>query len=107
MSSPLFHLSLGALFLIVNFLGCDSSDKKWDRKSVRGEVVIKETTEAAEVNGSMSFLQAAGLNGPAASTEVVAGQYNFDATNGPIAGEHDVFVRLERPASLNQLPSSG
>src|SRR5687767_11663369 len=80
-----------ALGMLVAALGCGGDGLA--RVAVEGSVSQGGQPLSA---GVISFLPAAGNNGPAANTDIVEGRYRFDRTNGPIAGAHRVLVR---PAS--------
>ena len=44
-------------------------------------------------NGSITFLPAKGATGPAATTTLVEGSYQFDRRNGPMTGSKTVIVK--------------
>ncbi len=48
-------------------------------------------------NASISYLPADGHQGPAATTGIVDGRYSFTAESGPVAGPHQVVIRLSAP----------
>jgi hypothetical protein len=63
-------------------------------------------------NGLISFRPAKGAPGPAATTGIRKGRYQFDSRNGPTAGPHEVFIqtaiedkRTEAPRVLPQAES--
>jgi hypothetical protein len=57
-----------------------------------------------KLNGSITFVPAEGLSGPAATTAIVDGKYRFAETNGPTSGPHRVIVR--RIDSKGRFPES-
>jgi hypothetical protein len=93
-----FSILLG--LLSVQF-GC-SDEKLVTRFPVHGTVKM---ASGERLNGSITFLPAKGLSGPSATTKVAEGKYEFDSTNGPAAGPHDVIVRrlITRAASLKAI----
>jgi len=46
-----------------------------------------------KLRGAVTFIPAEGHNGPAATTAIIDGQYQFNATNGPTPGPHRVIVK--------------
>ena len=44
--------------------------------------------------GSISFIPAPGNKGPGAVASIQNGKYQFDATNGPTPGPHEVLISL-------------
>ena len=46
-----------------------------------------------KLSGSITFLPAPGRPGPAATTKLAEGSYQFDRSNGPTAGPHTVIIR--------------
>jgi hypothetical protein len=77
------------LFGILSLLcGCDS-ETHVKRFPVHGTVTM---ASGEKLNGSITFLPAAGHSGPSATASLVEGQYTFDRTNGPAAGPHQVII---------------
>ncbi len=60
------------------------------RLPVRGDVTLPG---GEQFNGSITFIPASGHRGPAATTTVKDGNYQFDRTNGPTAGPHHVIIK--------------
>jgi hypothetical protein len=56
--------------------------------------VVGTVTSASgdPVDGMISFLPEAGTKGPAATASLVDGMFQFDKTNGPVAGKYRVLV---------------
>ncbi len=73
------------------------------RLPISGAVTIRSGEQLA---GSISFLPASGQKGPAATTTLTAGSYQFDHTNGPTAGPHRVIIKRVVPKS-DMLASRG
>jgi len=65
------------------------------RLPVRGAVTL---ASGEQLNGSITFLPVGG-RGPAATTTVKDGSYQFDRTNGPTAGLHRVVIKRVIPKS--------
>ena len=65
-----------------------------DRIPLRGTVQVAGQPLSA---GSISLMPAKGHGGPAATTSIAAGRYEFTRENGPAAGPHRVIVRLTTP----------
>jgi hypothetical protein len=59
-------------------------------------------TNGAKLSGSITFVPTAGHAGPAATTTLADGDYQFDRNTGPTAGPHQVIVRriLSKNAAL-------
>jgi len=70
-------------------IGC--SGDGLDRVAVRGRVTRGGVPVAA---GAISFLPEAGNTGPAATSSIVEGEYQFNLDDGPIAGPHRVLVTI-------------
>ncbi len=68
--------------------GCGTSTKDIGRLPVTGTVVKENST--AVVNGTISFLPKS--KGPAATTQIRDGAFQFNKENGPIQGEYRVLV---------------
>ncbi len=56
----------------------------------------------AKLSGSITFVPTAGHAGPAATTTLADGDYQFDRNTGPTAGPHQVIIRriLSKSAAL-------
>jgi hypothetical protein len=92
-----------ALGLGVLPLGCGKSSGVV-RLPVRGVVV---GPGAEKLTGSITFVPAEGRPGPAATTTLVDGQYQFDLENGPTAGRHRVIVARASSKAAMLSASSG
>jgi hypothetical protein len=64
------------------------------RLPVRGAVTL---LSGGDLSGSITFLPASGHTGPAATTTLAAGSYQFNQTNGPTAGPHRVVIKRVIP----------
>ena len=64
------------------------------RLPVRGAVTLPS---GEQLSGSITFLPASGHKGPAATTTLAAGSYQFNQTNGPSAGPHRVIIKRVIP----------
>ena len=87
------------------FSGCGGGDGA-GRLPVGGRVV-GPSQEA--ISGSLSFAPAPGRTGPGATASIVNGKYQFDQSDGPHAGTHEVIIRrrMEKPlASERQSPAT-
>jgi len=71
--------------------GCSGSDGP-QRVPLYGEVTVAGSPVA---RGSISLLPAEGHPGPAATTLIKEGRYEFSSRDGPVAGPHRVIVVLE------------
>jgi hypothetical protein len=69
--------------------GC-GRDSEIVRLPVRGDVTL---SGGEQFNGSITLIPASGQRGPAATTTVKDGNYQFDRTNGPTAGPHHVVIK--------------
>ena len=70
------------------------------RLPVRGTVLL---SNGEKLSGSVTFVPTEGRSGPAATTALVEGRYEFDQTNGPTAGRHRVIVKR----AISKGPMSG
>ena len=91
---------LAVVALTILAAGCGKAGPS--RLSVYGYVAY---AGGQPFNGSITFLPAAGVLGPAAGTGVSNGYYRFDSTNGPTAGPHSVILRkiVPREGALSSL----
>ncbi len=71
-------------------VGCTGGDGP-DRVPMRGSVT-RDGSPVAQ--GTVSLLPAEGHSGPAATTAIEQGRFEFDGTNGPAAGPHRLVVSL-------------
>jgi hypothetical protein len=87
---------LAGLAMLVS--GCSKSATA--RLPVHGTVSF---ANGAKLSGSITFVPAAGHAGPAATTTLADGDYQFDRDTGPTAGPHQVIVRriLSKSAALS------
>jgi hypothetical protein len=58
------------------------------------------------LNGSISFIPAQGRDGPGATCSLLKGSYQFDKSNGPVAGPHEVIIRRSVGKSLPGGPAA-
>jgi hypothetical protein len=85
---PWVALLGAATAIVVVPLGCGRSGGL-ERLPVGGTVT---RAGGERFNGTITFLPADGMPGPAASLSLLNGEYQFDRHNGPAAGPHRVFV---------------
>jgi len=52
-----------------------------------------------KLSGSITFLPATGQPGPAATTKLAEGSYQFNRSNGPTVGPHVLIVKRIVPRS--------
>ena len=83
----------GLLGFAVLLIGC-GKDSGVVRLPVGGKVV---RADGKPLSGSITFLPAEGRPGPAATTRLVDGKYQFDRSNGPTAGPSRVIVKQVIP----------
>jgi len=94
--------------LVLLLVGCSGGDGP-DRVPLSGEVTRAGSPVA---RGTVSFLPAEGHSGPAATTGIAEGRYQFSKTDGPVAGPHQVIVSLalddktSPPQAAGRSPSS-
>lgn len=95
---------LGLLATGLCLLGCGQSEPPLARLAVSGQVTAG--TDKL-VDGAISFIPEDGNSGPAVTTAIDNGEYRFDVTNGPIAGQYKVVIapRAEGKNSRN-LPAA-
>jgi len=62
---------------------------------------------APMAGGMISFRPAKGGTGPAATTDVHAGRYQFDSTNGPVSGSHEVVIISALEGKPTAVPAVG
>ncbi len=74
---------------MLSLVGCGSDSNP--RRAIYGNIRIDGLEDG---NGSISFFPTDGNRGPAASTAIVAGRYEFTKENGPYAGPHRVMVGI-------------
>jgi len=69
--------------------GCGQRDSI-TRLPIKGAV---SSSTGQKLHGAITFVPAEGHAGPAATTAIVDGQYQFDTINGPVPGPHRVIVK--------------
>ncbi len=84
---------LAGLLIVV---GCGGGEGP-ERIVVSGKV---ERGGQPLTNASISYLPVDGHEGPAATTGIVDGEYRFTAETGPVAGPHQVVIRLGAPGNV-------
>lgn len=92
-----------AVASVIALTGCGSETSP--RRALHGNIRVEALED---VNGSISFFPTDGNRGPAASTAIVAGHYEFTKENGPYAGPHRVMVGIaaKKPTSQRQESSA-
>ncbi len=78
-----------AVASVISLVGCGSDSSP--RRAIYGNVRVDAIED---VNGSISFFPTDGNRGPATSTAIVSGSYEFTKENGPYAGPHRVMVGI-------------
>ena len=68
-------------------VGCGAADQP--RQAIQGRVTVDQQPVES---GSISFLPSGETVGPAATTMIVNGEYRFNRSNGPFAGDYRVMV---------------
>lgn len=76
------------ILLITTLNGCGESDP-WPRVPIGGSVTVAGM-QAFE--GSITFLPAEGTSGPSATATISGGNFQFQTSNGPVAGPHRVMI---------------
>ena len=113
--SPKIHLFLSAVAvnshraIIVSVLlgfapfwaGCGRGDGP-DRLPLHGTVTLPNGEKPSGY--SISFLPVKGQPGPSATTKLTDGSYQFDRSNGPTKGPHEVTVK--KISSKSRIPSA-
>lgn len=83
-----FHLAVLVTGLLAFFSGCSDAEGP-ERFPVSGSVKLDGNELAS---GVIRFIPTGGTQGPAASTAVQNGKYQFSDSDGPIAGAHRVEI---------------
>ena len=78
----------GCVLLITTLWGCGENDP-WPRVPIGGNVTVGGSQT---FDGSITFLPAEGTSGPSATATVTGGSYQFQPSNGPVAGPHRVII---------------
>jgi hypothetical protein len=94
--------TLLALIALIIASGC-SGNTDVVRLPVSGTVAL---SNGEKLSGSITFVPATGHTGPAATTLLGDGHYQFDRTNGPTAGPHQLIVK-KLPSKSVLLESRG
>lgn len=97
-SNPAVNALAGMALLV--FAGCSAG--QFDRLAVKG--LVMQDAEPVE-RGSISFIPAEGSNGPSATAGITDGRYQFDKSNGPLAGHYKVVIAVQSPEK--KLPEPG
>jgi len=71
--------------------GCSGGDGA-ERVPLYGKVTVAGTPVG---RGTISLLPAEGHSGPAATTVIEEGHYEFTKSDGPVAGPHQIVVMLQ------------
>jgi hypothetical protein len=82
------------ILLLMAACGCGGTADGLRRVAVEGAVVRDGTPVP---HGSVAFVPGENVRGPAASTAIVSGRYEFTSENGPVAGPHTVIVTSMPP----------
>ncbi len=88
------QLSIFVLFacVLAGSFGCGGNGP---RKAVFGKIAGAEGR-----SGSVTFIPAAGVDGPTGSAEIVDGAYQCNADQGPGPGAHEARILLESGAAV-------
>ncbi|WP_146460373.1 hypothetical protein [Rubripirellula tenax] len=79
-------------------MGCGPTERV--RQAVGGIIRVNDGAELATVSGQIRFFPTDGNAGPAVSTSVVDGRYQFSVANGPPPGTYRVqFLTTNEPAT--------
>lgn len=82
--------ALLAMVLMTWFVaGCGGSGQR--RVAVEGQVRQGGQPLAS---GTVTFLPAKGVEGPAANANISQGRYRFASDDGPVPGQHEVLVQV-------------
>lgn len=82
------------ILLLAVACGCGGAADGLRRVAVEG-AVIRDGTPVP--HGSVAFIPGEGVPGPAASTAIDAGRYEFTPENGPVPGPQTVIVTSMPP----------
>jgi hypothetical protein len=77
------------LGLVTTLVGCGARNSV-SRLPIAGSVSL---STGEKLRGAITFVPVEGHTGPAATTAIVDGRYQFNATNGPTPGPHRVIVK--------------
>jgi hypothetical protein len=81
-------VSFGSILFITQLAGCGSAEGPV-RIPVTGKVTLDE---APLLTGVIRFVPADNDGGPAASTRIVGGEFEFSSDNGPVIANHRVEI---------------
>ena len=81
-------VSFGSILFITQLAGCGSAEGPV-RIPVTGKVTLDETPL---LTGVIRFVPADNDGGPAASTRIVGGEFEFSSDNGPVIANHRVEI---------------
>ncbi len=96
MTHKLICLCCGVVLFTVS--GCGSGNEDIGRLSVTGTVKREKSNQAVE--GSISFIPK--NKGPSATTQIIAGEYQFTNQNGPVSGEYQVVISAQSAKDLTK-----
>ena len=82
---------------IVAVAGCGREQTDPRRVAVHGSVSFENRPVA---KGMINFKPSPGAWGPTAGTVVADGQYRIPRAKGPVIGNYDVVLKIQRPGSL-------
>ena len=93
---------MNARFLILSFLilayGCSGSDLSYDKAAVHGTVTVNGEPLSS---GKIRFIPLVDTVSKLTVADIVDGNYEFDAENGPGVGEHREVTEQVLPAIYN------
>jgi hypothetical protein len=90
-TSMIRHLQyIIAIAMLVSVAACRKSDGL-QRVEVQGNVTYQG---APAEHGLITFRPATGSSGPAAGTGIINGKYFIPAEKGPVAGPHEVEIKI-------------
>lgn len=89
-------------FVVAFIGGCGGEASQ--RRAIQGRVRLDSVDVA---KGSITLLPSDGNRGPAVSTAIVAGRYQFNSETGPYPGSHRVIVGIDRTKELAPAAANG
>ena len=97
---------MNARFLILSFLilayGCSGSDLSYDKAAVHGTVTVNGEPLSS---GKIRFIPLVDTVSKLTVADIVDGNYEFDAENGPGVGEHRVeIISIRKTGEKVQIP---
>jgi len=93
---------LAGCLLLGFFAGC--GDRSPSRLDLGGTITVDQMPLS---EGSIIFLPDQGQSGPAASTRIVDGRYQFENSDGPYPGSYRVRVRAKPPIAARNAETAG